>query len=70
MEQFGNAFYDAVKALIDKNATKSSYFDGFSFKDRQLFQEVFDHANFCIECVDKFHGRTDLIDQVNDDLGC
>ena len=28
-------------------------------------QEVLDHAKFCNESVEKFHGRNDLIDGVN-----
>jgi hypothetical protein len=38
--------------------------DNFQIKDKQLLQEVLEHANFCIEIVDKFHGRNDLLDQV------
>jgi hypothetical protein len=45
-----------VKKLIDKAAKKPHYFDKFKVKDKNLLQEVVDHANFCLECVEKFHG--------------
>jgi hypothetical protein len=46
-----------VKKLVDKAAKKPHYFDSFKSKDKILLQEVVDHANFCLECVEKFHGR-------------
>jgi hypothetical protein len=38
--------------------------DNFQLTDRYLIQEVMDHAKFCNESVEKFHGRNDLIDKV------
>ena len=64
MEHFGNTFYDSVKILADKNASQPNYLDKFALKDKQLLQEVLNHANFCNNCVDQFYGRADLIDQV------
>ena len=61
---FGNLFYNSVKTLIDRNATKSHFLDKFNSQDKQLLQEVLDHAHFCMESVEKFHGRNDLIEEV------
>jgi hypothetical protein len=65
LEKFGIEFYNSVKELIDRNARKSSFLDNYSLKDRLLIQEVLDHANFCVELTKKFHGRNDLIENVN-----
>ena len=64
IEKFGQTFYDGVKKLIDKNARKPYFLDKFSDADRALFQEILEHAKFSSECVEKFHGRVDLLDQV------
>jgi hypothetical protein len=64
MESFGESFYESVKKLIDENASKPYFFDKFAEADRSLFQEVLEHARFSVECVEKFHGRVDLLDQV------
>ena len=53
-----------MKELIDRNASKSHFLDNFESKDKQLMQEVLDHAHFCMELIEKFHGRSDLIDEV------
>jgi hypothetical protein len=50
--------------LIDRNAKKLQFLDAYKIKDKQLIQEVLDHANFCKSLVEKFHGRNDLIEQV------
>jgi hypothetical protein len=64
MEEFGETFFKAVKELIDQNARQPYYLDNFDTKDKQLLQEIVEHANFCNECVEKFHGRIDLLDRV------
>ncbi len=64
MKNFGQTFYESMKTLIDKNARKPYFLDKFSDSDRSLFQEVLEHARFSLECVEKFHGRVDLLDQV------
>jgi hypothetical protein len=64
LDEFGKLFFDSVKQLIDRNALKTHFLDNFQLKDKLLLQEVLDHANFCNEIVDKFHGRNDLIEQV------
>ena len=56
LEEFGKLFYDSIKTLIDKAAKLPHFFDKFKAKDKNLLQEVVDHANFCVECVEKFHG--------------
>lgn len=66
VKSFSNTFYEQVKILIDKNqeqiTNKNVY--NLNIQDSQLLQEVLDHAYFCNETVEKFHGRTDLIDKV------
>jgi len=64
LENFGQTFYNSIKKLIDINAQKPYFLNKFNEADRSLFQEVFEHARFSIECVEKFHGRVDLLDQV------
>ena len=64
MEQFSKDFEESVKRLIDLNARKPYFLDKFLEHDRALFQEVLDHARFSVECVEKFHGRVDLIEKV------
>ena len=63
--QFGTRFYDSVKELIDRNATIPHFLDNFHLTDRHLMQEVLDHAHFCLELIEKFHGRNDLIEKVS-----
>jgi hypothetical protein len=65
MKNFGNTFYNAVKQLIDQNASQPYYLDRFSMKDKHIVQEIVEHANFSNECVEKFHGRIDLLDRVS-----
>ena len=62
--QFGTRFYDSVKELIDRNARKPNFLVNLEKKDMQLMQEMMDHAKFCNESVEKFHGRNDLIEKV------
>ena len=64
LEKFGSLFYNSVKELIDRNAKKLHFLDNYKIKDKQLIQEVLDHANFCKSIVEKFHGRNDLIEEV------
>ena len=64
LEKFGLLFYNSVKELIDRNASKPNFLDNFKLKDRVLMQEVLDHATFCVELIEKFHGRNDLIQNV------
>jgi hypothetical protein len=64
LEEFGKLFHNSVQQLIDRNATKPHFLDNFQIKDKKLLQEILEHANFCNEIVDKFHGRSDLIEQV------
>lgn len=64
LTQFGSTFYESVKKLIDRNASKEHYLDKIEPKDKHLMQEILDHANFCNNCVEKFHGRNDLINKV------
>ena len=64
MKEFGNVFYEQVKKLIDKNQSQASYFENLEEKDTKLLQEVLEHAYFCHECVEKFHGRNDLLGKV------
>lgn len=65
IQNFAKTFHDSVKALIDKNAKKANFLETYEIKEQALIQEILDHARFSIECVEKFHGRTDLINQVN-----
>ena len=64
LEQFGLLFYNSLKELIDRNALKPHFLDDLESADRSLMQEVLDHANFCLELIEKFHGRNDLIQKV------
>ena len=58
LENFGNLFYEQTKRLIDTNyAIEKRKFMAFE-------KEVMDHAIFCRECVQKFHGRDDIIKKV------
>jgi hypothetical protein len=36
--------------------------------DSQLLQEVLEHANFCNETAEKFHGRNDLLTKIKEYL--
>lgn len=64
MKQFGDVFYDSVKRLIDINAKKPNFIESISPNIRYLVKEVLDHAKFSIECVEKFHGRVDLLESI------
>ncbi len=66
MKRFCDTFYNSIKNLIDYNAQQPYYLDTFDTKDKQLVQEIVDHAYFCNECVEKFHGRVDLLDRVRE----
>lgn len=64
IQEFAETFYEQVKRLIDKNQEQKSEYSYLSEEDLKILQEVQDHANFCNETVEKFHGRSDLLDQV------
>jgi hypothetical protein len=36
--------------------------------DQNLLQEVLEHANFCKETAEKFHGRNDLLIKIKEYL--
>jgi len=65
VESFAQTFYDQVKKCIDTNQLVSSDFESLSANDRVLVQEVLEHAYFCNETSGKFHGRQDLLIQVD-----
>ena len=64
LNEFGNTFYEQLK--------RKSEIVNLSDEDLRVLQEVLDHANFCNETVEKFHGRQDLLDQVKNlyPFGC
>jgi len=62
--EFADTFYEQVKRLIDKSQQQKSEYAYLSEEDLKILQEVLDHANFCIETVEKFHGRDDLLQKV------
>ena len=64
MKEFGETFYRQVKKLIDKNQSQASFYDNLEASDAALLQEVLEHAYFCNETVEKFHGRNDLLNRV------
>ena len=65
IKKFAETFYEQVKLLIDRNqqATKNE-FNYMNKADSSLIQEILDHAQFCNETAEKFHGREDLLLQV------
>lgn len=65
LNEFGNTFYEQVKRLIDLNQNQKSEAVYLSDEDLRVLQEVLDHANFCNDTVEKFHGRQDLLNRVN-----
>lgn len=66
IQSFAKEFYDQVKKLIDKNQQNNITELGSSLNkaDLELGLELLDHAYFCIETAEKFHGRIDLLAQV------
>ena len=65
IEHFAKVFYDQVKGLIDKNQESRIDLKAGSNQNVQIFvQEVLDHAYFCKETAQKFHGRQDLLIEV------
>ena len=65
IEHFAQTFYDQVKNLIDKNQQRRiGEFKSTNHNDQTLLQEVLDHAYFCKETAQKFHGRQDLLIEV------
>ena len=64
IKNFAEVFHNSVKKLIDMNAKKANFLESYEKRDQILIQEILDHARFSIECVEKFHGRVDLINRV------
>ncbi|RNA01612.1 NACHT and WD repeat domain-containing 2-like, partial [Brachionus plicatilis] len=64
IEKFAETFYEQVKKLIDVNYEQQKEFDDLSHEDHELIQEVIDHACFCNETVSKFHGRADILQEI------
>lgn len=64
LHEFGDTFYAQLKRLIDKSQEQKSEYAYLSEEDVKILQEVLDHAIFCNETVEKFHGRKDLLDKV------
>ena len=64
IEEFGNVFYEKVKALINKNQVKEYSGEALNQFDQNLIREVLDHARFCKVKVSQFHGREELLTQV------
>ena len=65
VKKFGEAFFEQCKLLIDKSSSQSTQFNNLNKEDAALLQEILDHANFCNETAEKFHGRDDLLQKVN-----
>jgi hypothetical protein len=65
VECFAQTFYDQVKKCIDMNQLVISDFESLNANDRVLVQEVLEHAYFCNETSGKFHGRQDLLIEVD-----
>ena len=64
IKSFADTFYEQCKLLIDRNQQDHSEFSFLSKDDESLITEILDHAYFCNETAEKFHGRNDLLDQV------
>ena len=64
IREFGETFYKQVKRLIDLNKKQRSFYESMERADASLLQEILDHANFCNETVEKFHGRADLLNSL------
>ncbi len=64
LNNFGKTFYDSVKLLIDRNATKKHFTDSFNENSKLLVDEIFAHAKHSKKYIEKFHGREDVIDKV------
>ena len=67
IKKFAETFYEQVKLLIDRNHADHSAKNEFYYTskaDSNLIQEILDHAAFCNETAEKFHGREDLLLQV------
>ena len=64
IEKFAATFYEQVKRLIDKNQQVKSEFSDLKEDELTLIQEVLEHAYFCNETAEKFHGRQDLLLEV------
>ena len=51
--------------LIDRNyEKKKAIIEGLNSEDDCLLQEILDHAYFCNETAEKFHGRNDFLMKV------
>lgn len=65
IEKFAETFYEQCKLLIDRNQVEIKEVYDINKDDVRLLKEVLDHAYFCKETAEKFHGRSDLLDMVN-----
>ena len=64
IEEFADTFYEQVKNLIDKNQQYKKEYQIANPNEATLMQEVLEHAHFCNETAQKFHGRNDLLLEV------
>lgn len=64
LKLFGEKFFESVKKLIDMNARKSDLLKEINVYDHNLIAEVLNHARFSLECVEKFQGRSDLVEKI------
>jgi len=64
IKNFAETFYEQTKLLIDRNQSKKTDFSQINKEDQILLQEVLDHATFCMDTAEKFHGREDLLETV------
>jgi len=64
IRKFAETFFEQTKLLIDRNQNKKTDLTQINKDDQILLQEVLDHASFCMETAEKFHGREDLLQTV------
>ena len=64
LKEFGQAFYNFAKILIDKASNSRNYFENLNNDDKDLLTEVIDHSNLCKSSSEKFFGRIDLLEKV------
>ena len=65
LSDFGAIFYEKVKALIDKNARKTTLLQKLEAHEQNLFNEVTAHAKLSAGYALKFHGRVEILNKVN-----
>ena len=68
IEKFGETFYAECKRLIDRNqaSVRQMFENTMDEREIALASEVMDHARFCNETAEKFHGRQDFLSKVFD----